>query len=254
MLSLQDREWAALEIIDYFEPKRGTEKNMAALGAGDTPLISARNVGNGVKSFVSVPSARKREGHAITLNNDGDGGAGLAYYQPMAFALDTHVTELRPKTALSREAMQFAAAAISKQHDIFGHGHSISSKRLGLLRAMLPVDASGKPDWQFMEDYIREREALQVKKCREFLTKRISDIERERERVKAARRPSLRSARKFGSLSRSPLLEISCLEETSTLKRGRTGGHPTLRQGARTTASASLSQTLMRRLIVATLP
>ena len=46
---------------------------------------------------------------------------------------------------------------------------------------MLPVDEAGNPDWQFMEDYISEREAIQVERCREFLMKRIALIERERE-------------------------------------------------------------------------
>ena len=32
-----------------------------------------------------------------------------------------------------------------------------------------------------MENYIREREAAQIERCREFLMKRIADIERERE-------------------------------------------------------------------------
>lgn len=47
---------------------------------------------------------------------------------------------------------------------------------------MLPIDESSDPDWQFMEDYIREREAIQIEHCCEFLMKRTSDIERERER------------------------------------------------------------------------
>ena len=186
MLNLENKQWAPFKISSLFQPIRGTEKNMASLGAGNTPLISARNCGNGVKAFVSIPTDRLHRGHAITLNNDGDGGAGLAYYQPMVFALDTHVTDLRPKDSLgnlSRYAMQFVAAAISKQRTLFGHGRSISLKRLNLLRVMLPVDELGNPDWKFMEDYIREREAIQVERCRKFLMKRVADIERERERV-----------------------------------------------------------------------
>lgn len=46
---------------------------------------------------------------------------------------------------------------------------------------MLPIDESGNPDRQFMEDYIHEREAIQVERCRKFLMKRIASIERERE-------------------------------------------------------------------------
>ncbi len=158
---------------------------MTSLQVGDVPLISARNCDNGVKAFVSIPNERLHRGHAITLNNDGDGGAGLAYYQPMEFALDTHVTDLRPRDSsgnLSRYAMQFVAASISKQRTLFGHGRSISLKRLNLLRVMLPIDESSNPDWQFMEDYIREREAIQIEHCCEFLMKRTSDIESERER------------------------------------------------------------------------
>lgn len=45
---------------------------------------------------------------------------------------------------------------------------------------MLPTDMLGEPDWQFMEDYIREREEMLIGRCREFLTKRITSIERER--------------------------------------------------------------------------
>lgn len=183
MLDLNNRDWAPFKISDLFKPARGTEKNMTSLQVGDVPLISARNCDNGVKAFVSIPNERLHRGHAITLNNDGDGGAGLAYYQPMEFALDTHVTDLRPRDSignLSRYAMQFVAASISKQRTLFGHGRSISLKRLNLLRVMLPIDESSNPDWQFMEDYIREREAIQVQRCREFLIKRIVSIERER--------------------------------------------------------------------------
>lgn len=84
MLDLNNRNWASFKISDLFQPARGTEKNMTSLQVGDVPLISARNCDNGVKAFVSIPSERLHHGHAITLNNDGDGGAGLAFMLPSA--------------------------------------------------------------------------------------------------------------------------------------------------------------------------
>ena len=186
---------------------------MTSLQVGDVPLISARNCDNGVKAFVSIPNERLHRGHAITLNNDGDGGAGLAYYQPMEFALDTHVTDLRPRDSsgnLSRYAMQFVAASISKQRTLFGHGRSISLKRLNLLRVMLPIDESSNPDWQFMEDCIRESEAIQIEHCCEFLMKRTSDIERERERERERESNRLRTQlfllvqKKLGGIPNQP--------------------------------------------------
>lgn len=76
MLDLNNRDWAPFKISDLFQPARGTEKNMTSLQIGDVPLISARNCDNGVKAFVSIPNERLHRGHAITLNNDGDGGGG----------------------------------------------------------------------------------------------------------------------------------------------------------------------------------
>ena len=124
---------------------------MTALQNGLIPLISAKNGNNGLKSFVIVPSDRVHKSHTITLNSDG--GAGLAYYQPNDFALDTHVTSLRPKIEMSKYTLIFISAAISKQRESFGHGRSISDKRLGKMNIMLPVSDDEEPDWYYMDYY-----------------------------------------------------------------------------------------------------
>ena len=144
--------------IFYF--KRGSENNMALLETGDVPLISAKNGNNGLKGFVDNPKT-VIDGNCITLNNDGDGGAGLAYYQPFNMALDTHVTALVPKETMSREALLFISRCLSGLHGFFGHGLSISNKRMNKIKVMLPVGDSGYPDYEFMEQFVRERESTE---------------------------------------------------------------------------------------------
>lgn len=86
---------------------------MTSLQVGDVPLISARNCDNGVKAFVSIPNERLHRSHAITLNNDGDGGAGLAYYPTNGVRSRHPRNGLKAKRLnrndLSRYAMQFVA-------------------------------------------------------------------------------------------------------------------------------------------------
>ena len=65
----------------------------------------------------------------------------------------------------------------------YTYGRMGNAKTIIREQVLLPIKESSSPDWQFMEDYIREREAIQVERCREFLTKRIPSIERERERL-----------------------------------------------------------------------
>lgn len=164
-LDLESREWCSFKIIDIFKLIRGSEGNMASLNEGNVPLISARNIGNGLKGFVDNPK-KIIKGKCITLNNDGDGGAGLAYYQPCDMALDTHVTALTPISKMSPDSMLMISECLSKLHGFFGHGHSISNKRATNLKTMLPVNDNGEPDYEFMEECGRK---IMAKKYIQYL-------------------------------------------------------------------------------------
>lgn len=164
--ALDEKEWKPIFISSMFELVRGRENNMAMLEDGDTPLISAKANNNGLKGFVHNPK-KIIAGQCITLNNDGDGGAGLAYYQPANMALDSHVTALVPLIDMSAFVMLFIAKCISGLHGFFGHGLSISNPRAKRLRIMLPVTASGEPDYKYMEQYAKN---MMLRKYQQYLT------------------------------------------------------------------------------------
>ena len=155
-----DIMWDAIDIASIFDFERGRENNMASLNDGNIPLVSARKVNNGVKGFISTPKKTISGGNVISLNNDGDGGAGLAYYQPMDFALDTHVTALHPKENIPADALLYMTTSISKQHAIFGHGRSISLPRAKRLRNMLPVSGQGALDYAYMSEYVNGKRTI----------------------------------------------------------------------------------------------
>nr|WP_278769230.1 restriction endonuclease subunit S [Limosilactobacillus mucosae] len=162
--ALDEKEWKPIFVSDMFEFVRGRENNMAMLEDGGIPLISAKANNNGLKGFVHSPK-KVIAGRCITLNNDGDGGAGLAYYQPANMALDTHVTALMPRFDMSRFAMLFIAECISGLHGFFGHGLSISNPRAKRIRIMLPITDSGEPDYEYMEQYAKN---MMLKKYRQY--------------------------------------------------------------------------------------
>lgn len=160
--SISQREWQAFAISNLFTVQTGNQSNMTALSEGEMPLVSARKYNNGYKGFVSSAGSRVFPGHCITLNNDGDGGAGLAYYQPHRMLLDSHVTALVPKEKVSKYALIFIARCMSNQHELYGNGHSINESRLARFKFMLPVttDGKGNPDYLFMEATMREKERM----------------------------------------------------------------------------------------------
>ena len=168
--ALDEKEWKPIFILSMFELVRGCENNMAMLEDGYTPLISAKANNNGLKGFVHNPK-KIIAGQCITLNNDGDGGAGLAYYQPANMALDSHVTALVPLFDMSAFVMLFIAKCISGLHGFFGHGLSISNPRAKRLRIMLPVTDTGEPDYAYMEQYAKNMMLRKYKQYLEFINR-----------------------------------------------------------------------------------
>ena len=163
------KEFSSFLVLDLFSIKKGTQKNMNSLESGSTPLVSAKKIDNGFKDFVKAENKEIFKSHCITLNNDGDGGAGLAFYQPSDFVLDTHVTALYPIEDLNRYQMLYIANCISKQRVLFGHGHSINSSRISHLTCMLPIDENGQPDYDFMEQYMKAIEKKLLKRYQHYL-------------------------------------------------------------------------------------
>ena len=177
MKKFADIKWQATYLRELFSFDKGNQNNMAMLCEGSIPLVSAKKCDNGYKSFISDNGKRLYEGHCLTLNNDGDGGAGLAYYQPTKMALDSHVTALLPRVEMSMHSLLFIARCISKQRSLFGHGRSINASRLRTFRLMLPVTESGQPDYDFMEEYMKGVEKRLLTQYKTYLTStRGSDL------------------------------------------------------------------------------
>ncbi len=174
-LSLAGKEWRDFLLMDYFSFKKGNQSNMASLQEGDIPLVSARKMNNGYKDFVRSNGKELFPAGILTINNDGDGGAGLSYYQPYTMALDSHVTALIPKIQMSKHLLMFIARCISHQHKRFGNGYPINERRINKFRFLLPVSESDNmtPDWAFMEAYMRQKEQELLKPTIGRLCKRL---------------------------------------------------------------------------------
>ena len=167
--ALDEKIWRPFRLLDYFDFIKGDQKDMSTLEEGNLPLVSAKNSNNGYKAFVVDNGKKIFNGHCLTLNNDGDGGAGIAYYQPADFLLDAHVTALYSKNFLSAETLLFISTCITKQREKFGHGYSLNNKRLKIFHVMLPVDDSGAPDFDYMEAYIKKIFAEKYRKYLEYI-------------------------------------------------------------------------------------
>lgn len=168
---LTDKIWRSFRLLDYFDFIKGDQKDMTLLNKGDVPIVSAKNNNNGYKMFVNAMGQKIFKGHFLTINNNGDGGAGISYYQPVDVLLDNHVTALYPKFEMSRETMLFISKSITNQREKFGYGYTLNNKRLNIFHLMLPVNDSDEPDFEYMEAYIQQIEEDIIQRYRDFVQK-----------------------------------------------------------------------------------
>lgn len=166
---LKDLKFEEYNLSDLFTFKRGKESNMQDINPGTYPLISAKKIDNGLKSFVQVDEKRLFNGNVISLNNDGDGGVGLAYYQPHEMAVDTHVTILKPRKDTNNYVLKFITTAIQMQKNKYSHGYSLNNLRLHKQKILLPKGYDDEPDWDFMEQYMKRQENKIINRVQEFI-------------------------------------------------------------------------------------
>lgn len=160
----EQKKWGEFKITDLFKYEKGDQNNMATIKKGKTPLISAKKGDNGYKDFATQSNKKLFNKNSLTLNNDGDGGAGISYYQPNEYLLDSHVTALYSKDKLNKNILLFFSRCITAQRKKFGHGYSITNNRLNAFKIMLPLDKTNNPDYDFMENYIKKIEFEKLNK------------------------------------------------------------------------------------------
>lgn len=166
--ALDEKEWKPIAIGLQFNLCRGRESKSTIVEGGKLPFVSAKKTDNGYRMFVE-PTKTKIDGNTISLNNNGDGGAGFGYYQPYQYTVDVNTTALIPLPHVPMNPLigLFWVSCFSWMHAYFGNARTLSNKRAEVTKIMLPVTDSGEPDYEYMEQYVKN---MMLRKYRQYLS------------------------------------------------------------------------------------
>ncbi|WP_426704473.1 restriction endonuclease subunit S [Staphylococcus shinii] len=158
MMKLSDREWKTFPVEDIFKVDLSNGDNKAnKLPKGRVPLISSGTRNNGVVKFVLCGDGKSQLFQSGTLTFD---MFGKCFYHPYQFYAVSHgrINVLSNKKMISKYVSIFLLAVIEKSSEnIFSYNRMASSKRMKKLKLKLPVDYNNHPDYDFMEQYIKEK-------------------------------------------------------------------------------------------------
>ena len=127
------------------------------------PYLGATNRNNAVIDFVSPDERLMQKGNCIAFIKDGEGSVGYAVYKQEDFIANFHIIA-GYAPFLNRYTGIFITTISDKVRGKYNFNYARNIERLKKEIIQLPVNDSGSPDWQFMEDYMRAHfDALYLK-------------------------------------------------------------------------------------------
>ncbi len=181
MMTLTDREWKAFYISDekdngIFKLRAslsGIDKNkLVACKEPDIPYITRSDFNNGVAMFVGKEQKEKfkiDDGNVITIGLD----TQTVFYQPHPFYTGQNIQVLYNEY-LNKYVAKFIIPLLKMQvSKLSWGGNGATLGRLKRMQLLLPISDDGQPDYAFMEEFIKEREAAKRKQYLDYCQEQL---------------------------------------------------------------------------------
>lgn len=191
-MDFKNIQWAEFMFIDIFEIKNGfyNKKPNPSIN-GKIPFIGATQNNNGITEFYTFNdiesnskvgygknediSKKMFNGNCIAVTNNGS--VGFAYYQKSIFTCSHDVNPLYLRNyELNEYIAKFLISTIEMQRVCFEYARKWRPKRMKKSKILLPVNKKGEPNYAYMEEFIRIKEANVIEKISKYIKKRIDQV------------------------------------------------------------------------------
>ena len=149
--SLSTKNWKSFHFDDIFEIKKGKRLTKENMIEGGNPFVGAIDKNNGISNLIGQTPLF--DSNTITVSYNGS--VAEAFYQPYEYWASDDINILIPRFEITPFLGLFLCTVIKKEKYRFSYGRKWHKERMQTSTIKLPVDKNGKPDWQFMEDYIK---------------------------------------------------------------------------------------------------
>lgn len=194
-LSLDSVEWGEFKLIDIFEIKDGYYNKKPPINEktkSTIPFLGATKYKNGITAFYDLETIKKWDkvgninthnyedrlyrGNCLAVTNNGS--VGNIYFQNHTFTCSHDVTPLYLKVGkLNKYIGHFLATMLRKTAESFEYAKKWRPERMRSSKIMLPIDSNSAPNWQFMEDYIKQEMKAQSSKVVSYYENKLMKLD-----------------------------------------------------------------------------
>lgn len=161
---LNEKAWNEYSLEKIFYVESGKRLTNAYKVDGGRPFIGATDNNNGVTGFVGNSNS-SLDKNVLGVNYNG--APCIAFYHPYECIFTDDVKRLHLRYHDDNKyVLLFFKAIIMQQRKKYGYGYKFKEKRMLRQKLILPVNATGEPDYEYMEQYAKN---MMLKKYRQYL-------------------------------------------------------------------------------------
>lgn len=168
ILPLNQKEWGEFFIEDVAQIISGRDIYETERRKGNTPYVSATANNNGVGYFVGNTNETLEE-NCLSVNRNGSVGYSFYHSYKALFSNDCRKLRLKHNSV---NVGRFIARTITNQKEKYGYGYKMGTGRIKRQKILLPIDTTGQPDYEYMENYIKRLEYKKLSQYLDYLTKK----------------------------------------------------------------------------------
>ena len=144
------KDYECSELFDVKGTKTTSKLELEKYGKGRHPYVTTKAKNNGVEDFYNFYT---ENGNVLTIDS---AAVGYCSYQNSSFSASDHVEVLVPKNFhMNVYIAMFLVTIFNKEQYRYNYGRKCSQRRIENFEIKLPTNSQEKPDWQFMENYIK---------------------------------------------------------------------------------------------------
>lgn len=160
----EDKEWKEFVIESILLVKPGKRLTKADMMIGKKPFIGSTDANNGITAFVSNTNVSE-DSNILGINYNGS--VGECFYHPYKAIFTDDVKRLSLKERVGNKYIYlFLKNSILKQKSKYQYSYKFNEKRLKRQKILLPINDENAPDYEYMEQYIKN---LKYKKIKQYL-------------------------------------------------------------------------------------
>ena len=136
---------------DLFSISRGTRLTKANRISGDTPLVTAGYINQGVASYIE-PDEMTVYSNCITIDMFGN-----CFYRDYEFCCDDNILVMKPKFAINAKIALFIVSVVNLDSYKFSFGRQYRKKHIVKHSILLPATKKGSkdvPDFEYMDSFM----------------------------------------------------------------------------------------------------